>query len=187
MVHLHVFFTSKIFNQHKKWSFAISTDRDRGKVLCPFLFPSPVPACCPSKKLGCLVHHYIVLQRNPPQHPFVFLLKTLALVISDAVFFLCLGNWESMYMEMPAWKGIAAWAKTWDLNTQLCPNCIESETWPVTAGQVTRNSFSFGFWLYHNTHSKQQQKLWFRSWRDLSFLKKHQGNFLVMLVKPKRN
>lgn len=66
---------------------ALSTDRDRGKVLCLLLFPCPVPACCPSKKLGCLVHHDIVLQRNPLQHPFVFLLKTFALVISDTPFF----------------------------------------------------------------------------------------------------
>lgn len=88
MLHLHVFFnTSKIFNKDKKRSFALSPDRDRGKVLCPLLFPCPVPARFPSKELGCLVHRHVVLQRNPPQHPFVCLLKTFTLVISDAPFF----------------------------------------------------------------------------------------------------
>lgn len=65
------------------------------------------------------------------------------------------------------WKRISAWVKTQVLKTQLCPNCIESETWPLITGQVTKPSFSFGFILYHNTPSKQQQKLGFCSWRDL--------------------
>lgn len=88
MLHLRVSFNaSKIFHKHKKWSFALSADRDGEKVLCPLLFPCPVPACCPSKKLGCFVHHLVVLQRNPLQHPFVFLLKTFPFVISHTPFF----------------------------------------------------------------------------------------------------
>lgn len=186
MLHLHVLLKAPKYFISIRNQSALSADRDRGKVLCPLLFPCPVSVCCPSKKLECVVHHHIVLQRNPLQHPFELLLKTFTLVISDTPFF---PVWETgkVLGDACVWKGIAAWAKTWDLNTQLCPNCIESETWPVTVGQVTRNSFSFGFWLYHNTHSKQQQKLRFHSWRGLSFLKKHQGNFLVMLVELKCN
>lgn len=77
----------KIFHKDKKWSFALSSDRDRGKVLYPLLFPCPIPACCPSKKVGCFVHHHVVLQRNPLQPPFIFLLKTFPLVISHTHFF----------------------------------------------------------------------------------------------------
>lgn len=185
--YMSFFNTSKIFDKPKKLSFALSTDRARGKVLRPLLFPCPVPACCPSKSWGALcittlscreIFHSTLLY-SFKRHSLLSFLIPLSFLSGK------LGKCE--LGDACMWKGIAAWAKTWDLNTQLCPNCIESETWPVTAGQVTRNSFSFGFWLYHNTHSKQQQKLRFHSWKDFSLLKKHQGNFLVMLVEPKCN
>lgn len=87
MLHLHVLLKAPKYFISIRNQSSLSADRDRGKVLCPLLFPCPVPVCCPSKKLECLVHHHIVLQRNPLQHPFELLLKTFTLVISDTPFF----------------------------------------------------------------------------------------------------
>lgn len=150
-----LFNISRIFSKCKKY-FSLNAGRDGGKVLC-------LPHSCllPLQRikvhwasLTCPTEGFLM------RHPLVALLKTFfssSLLLHLALVTRRLGKY--VCGEVCMWKGIAAWAKTWDLNAQLCPNSIESETWAVTAGQVIKTKFSFAFCLYRNTPSKQQQQL----------------------------